>query len=200
MQMVFCSRPSVFSCMLEPGQFGSNWASTSCCHVTSAPATALGSKMDNVFARAPKNGLVACYTDVRLAVNLSMKFLVFFNFSFFLSWSLSFCIIILSSRTRNDTRLHITCIRGSCVTREKGWTKMQPYHTYIGNHRWIKYYEQLNNHPFNSEIRSKFGEYICQQWNKVNPSDLQIRHLKIWLLWEPMLGKGLAPPNRKLLW
>lgn len=52
----------------------------------------------------------------------------------------------------------------------------------IGNHRWFKFYEQVNNNHANAAIRLHWGRYICREWNKRHGYYERVYEFKIWWL------------------
>ena len=81
------------------------------------------------------------------------------------------------------------------------WSKPDPFHLSYGNHRWIKFYEQLNSHTHNSQIRLEYGRYICREWNARHSLGAQVYEFKIWWLSEFQVIDGTTEPREKeLLW
>jgi len=81
------------------------------------------------------------------------------------------------------------------------WSKPDPFHLSFGNHRWYKFYEQMNGHSQNQQIRLEYGRFICREWNTRHPLESQVYEFKIWWMNEFQLLDGTTEPREKeLLW
>jgi hypothetical protein len=81
------------------------------------------------------------------------------------------------------------------------WDKPKPFYPSYGNHRWFKFYEQMNSHPQNQAIRLEYGRFICREWNSRHSDGQVLYEFKIWWMNEFQKLDGTREERPKqLLW
>jgi hypothetical protein len=81
------------------------------------------------------------------------------------------------------------------------WDKPSPFYPSYGNHRWFKFYEQMNSHQQNQAIRLEYGRFICREWNARHREGQILYEFKIWWVNEFQKLDGTREPRPKqMLW
>jgi len=104
----------------------------------------------------------------------------------------------MEAKTDNDTVFELWHNRGMFTWKGNplSFESERENLTYtIGNHRWYKIYESINNHEHKEEIKLQFGRYICREWNSRHFGNDKLYTFKIWFASETHNLDGTVTPR-----